>query len=193
MKNQYGIEPCPFCGTSVVSCEYDGHYIWVECGNSNCKASMMAVRMDNGDADEAKKMWNTRPIEDALRAELAKARAEIAELTATCTECKEPVWCTTKAEVARLKEQLAEAQAENASLRSMMKSEAFEGLSTKQLIFIIHSMQDERGAKCLEYEAVIEKLNEQLSLAGQALTGLGYTPSADDSGSYDSLIPDKYP
>jgi hypothetical protein len=80
MKNQYGIEPCPFCGTSVVSCEYDGHYIWVECGNSNCKASMMAVRMDNGDADEAKKIWNTRPIEDALRAQLAEAQAEVDRL-----------------------------------------------------------------------------------------------------------------
>ena len=92
MKNQYGIEPCPFCGTSVVSCEYDGHYIWVECGNSNCKASMMAVRMDNGDADEAKKMWNTRPIE-------AKLRAEIADLTTQCTECHEPADCTVKAEL----------------------------------------------------------------------------------------------
>lgn len=75
---------------------------------------MMAVRMDNGDADEAKKMWNTRPIEDALRAQLAEAQAEV------------------------------------------------------------------------------DRLTVQLEEAGKALSGLGYTPSADDSGSYDSLIPDKY-
>lgn len=59
---------------------------------------------------------------------------------------------------ASLRAQLAEAQAESAGFRSMMKSEVFDGLSTEQLIFIIHSMQDERAAKCLEYETTIEKL-----------------------------------
>ena len=41
-------------------------------------------------------------------------------------------------------------------------------------------------------DAEIEQLKAALSEAGKALKGLGYTPSADDSESYDSLIPDKY-
>lgn len=41
-------------------------------------------------------------------------------------------------------------------------------------------------------QAEVATLKGQLEEAGKALSGLGYTPSADDSGSYDSLIPDEY-
>ena len=78
MKNQYGLEPCPFCGSSVVSINVDGAYRWVECGNSDCLASAKAFLFihDAGNADYiVANNWNTRPIEDALRAQLAEARA----------------------------------------------------------------------------------------------------------------------
>ena len=41
-------------------------------------------------------------------------------------------------------------------------------------------------------DAEIKRLEAQLAEAGAALAGLGYTSSADDSDSYDSLIPDEY-
>lgn len=46
-------------------------------------------------------------------------------------------------------------------------------------------IEDALRAQLADAQAEIKRLQE-------ALTGLGYTPSADDSGSYDSLIPDEY-
>ena len=76
------LKPCPFCGTSVVGIEYDGLYRWVECGNMDCNAAgkVFAFLTDVGNADHiVANNWNTRPIEDGLRAELARLTAELAE------------------------------------------------------------------------------------------------------------------
>ena len=73
------LKACPFCGTSVVGIEYDGLYRWVECGNMDCNAAgkVFAFLTDVGNADHiVANNWNTRPIEDGLRAELA-SRDEI--------------------------------------------------------------------------------------------------------------------
>jgi hypothetical protein len=53
-------------------------------------------------------------------------------------------------------------------------------------------IEDALRAQLAEAQAEVDRLTVQLEEAGKALSGLGYTPSADDSGSYDSLIPDKY-
>lgn len=69
------LEPCPFCGTSVVGIEYDGLYRWVECGNMDCNAAgkVFAFLTDVGNADHiVANNWNTRPIEDALNARIAE-------------------------------------------------------------------------------------------------------------------------
>lgn len=89
MKNQYGLEPCPFCGSSVVSINVDGAYRWVECGNSDCLASAKAFLFihDAGNADYiVANNWNTRPIEDALRAQLAEAQTEVERLKESIRE-----------------------------------------------------------------------------------------------------------
>lgn len=99
------LKPCPFCNEPMSE---DNFY--------SCDGYPKACGCweHTKTADDAEKVWNTRPIEDALRAQLAEAQAEV------------------------------------------------------------------------------DRLTVQLEEAGKALSGLGYTPSADDSGSYDSLIPDKY-
>ena len=77
------LKPCPFCGTSVVGIEYDGLYRWVECGNMDCNAAgkVFAFLTDVGNADHiVANNWNTRPIEDGLRAELASRDEIIARL-----------------------------------------------------------------------------------------------------------------
>ena len=68
------LKPCPFCGTSVVGIEHDGLYRWVECGNMDCNAAgKVFTFLIDVDADHiVANNWNTRPIEDELRAELAR-------------------------------------------------------------------------------------------------------------------------
>lgn len=56
----------------------------------------------------------------------------------------------------------------------------------------LRDIVSKRDAQLAEAQAEVDRLTVQLEEAGKALSGLGYTPSADDSGSYDSLIPDKY-
>ena len=77
------LKACPFCGTSVVGIEHDGLYRWVECGNMDCNAAgkVFAFLTDVGNADHiVANNWNTRPIEDGLRAELARRDEIIARL-----------------------------------------------------------------------------------------------------------------
>ena len=76
------LKPCPFCGTSVVGIEHDGLYRWVECGNMDCNAAgKVFTFLIDVDADHiVANNWNTRPIEDELRAELARRDEIIARL-----------------------------------------------------------------------------------------------------------------
>ena len=76
------LKPCPFCGTSVVGIEHDGLYRWVECGNMDCNAAgKVFTFLIDVDADHiVANNWNTRPIEDELRAELAHRDEIIARL-----------------------------------------------------------------------------------------------------------------
>ena len=88
------LKACPFCGTGVVSIEYDGLYRWVECGNMDCNAAgkVFAFLTDVGNADHiVANNWNTRPIEDALNARIAELEKRTAGLhyaNAVCMEMK---------------------------------------------------------------------------------------------------------
>jgi hypothetical protein len=69
------LKPCPLCGSSDVCNTWDqqSHNV-VYCNSCSLIGSIA------NNIDEANKLWNTRPIEDALRAELEQARARIAGL-----------------------------------------------------------------------------------------------------------------
>jgi hypothetical protein len=70
---------CPFCGSEDVKVEYDGIYRWANCQNSECDAStkVFAFLVDAGNTEFiAGKVWNTRPIEDALRSAISAVEQE---------------------------------------------------------------------------------------------------------------------
>lgn len=69
------LKPCPFCGTddpAVFSCGD------MTCRNESCKAAVEA-HIDG---------WQLRPIEDALRTQLAAANERIVELERKCEELR---------------------------------------------------------------------------------------------------------
>lgn len=60
------LKPCPFCGTNpcyeqIEDCGY------VNCSNQNCISNVYCL---------SEKQWNTRPIEDELRAEIARLKED---------------------------------------------------------------------------------------------------------------------
>ena len=63
-----GLRPCPFCGAMPMG--EDDRYM---CSTLGC-----VMQEDTISAKD----WNTRPIEDALRARIAELEAEIYQLTA---------------------------------------------------------------------------------------------------------------
>ena len=63
------LKPCPFCGQEAEESFAGGGNI--ACGNRDCQAGMLMLYPS---------VWNTRPIEDALRAQLAERDALIERL-----------------------------------------------------------------------------------------------------------------
>ncbi len=63
------LKPCPFCGsTNLYHTETSiFHAVW-------CKDCGAMVDIDDGDAI---KLWNTRPLEDALQKRIAELEAEL--------------------------------------------------------------------------------------------------------------------
>jgi hypothetical protein len=60
------LKPCPFCGSDAeLITKHKALAYFIECSNTMCTAS---ERADT--AEEVFTSWNTRPIEDALRAEI---------------------------------------------------------------------------------------------------------------------------
>lgn len=66
------LKPCPFCG-SHATIRQNFHGFYVECDNIDCRA---VGSWDLG-ASGAIEKWNTRPLEDALRARVAELEAEL--------------------------------------------------------------------------------------------------------------------
>lgn len=72
------LKACPFCGSvpdiePIEDCEY------INCSNLDCIDGVYCLTT---------KQWNTRPIEDALRAELEKRTAGMHDANAVCMEMK---------------------------------------------------------------------------------------------------------
>jgi Lar family restriction alleviation protein len=67
------LKPCPFCNQSTVDYFNDDGYISVQCENCG------AIGEWGNENEEASGYWNTRPIEDAIRAELASAKQRLNE------------------------------------------------------------------------------------------------------------------
>lgn len=71
------LKPCPFCGSDHYQHEgnSDGGELWFSC--QNCGAySPVSTNTDGDDYSETVAKWNTRPLEDALRAEIATLKSE---------------------------------------------------------------------------------------------------------------------
>jgi len=63
------LKPCPFCGSTNL------HHTETSIFNAVwCRDCGAMVDMDDGDAI---KLWNTRPIEDALQARIAELEAQL--------------------------------------------------------------------------------------------------------------------
>jgi hypothetical protein len=77
------LKPCPFCGCSNINYEPGEWGMWC----NNCGYGFSSEYSD--DFSESVTSWNTRPIEDALHAELAAARLRIAALEAELREYQE--------------------------------------------------------------------------------------------------------
>jgi hypothetical protein len=117
------LKPCPFCGEKAeirVKQWIDGEgypdkLVWVEC--PDCGDTH---RPDN---------WNTRPIEDALRAELETAYFEKAEFQESNTRLREALGRAhqqrdaLKDELEQARVRLAEAEADAERLYHAIKSE----------------------------------------------------------------------
>lgn len=70
------LKPCPFCGKepSQTTAELgDRPCFYYECGNPKCHAAEMGW---HDTEQEARDAWNNRPIEDALRKEIAQLQAD---------------------------------------------------------------------------------------------------------------------
>ena len=73
------LKPCPFCGLEAQTYS-DGNYTVVYCNCINCDP----IDWDGVNPE----IWNTRPIEDALRAELERRTAELHYANTACMEMK---------------------------------------------------------------------------------------------------------
>lgn len=68
------LKACPFCGKEATTLEDDG-ITFVQCGYDECP-SLAWLTVEE---------WNTRPIEDALRAENARLREELMNVVSIIT------------------------------------------------------------------------------------------------------------
>lgn len=74
------LKPCPFCGGEPKVTEREGFaFFW--CGE--CAASSKIAK-----ESEAREYWNTRPAEDALKAEGERLKAEIEKLKEAIKEIR---------------------------------------------------------------------------------------------------------
>ena len=81
------LKPCPFCGSEAivpaVPIGITDDDAPVECTNMDCNAS--DVTFDKG-------AWNTRPIEDALRKEIARLQADNHSLVEQANQMAMRIW-----------------------------------------------------------------------------------------------------
>lgn len=80
------LKPCPFCGEDVIK-EYDNGVTFLVC--RGCIGTGIATGFPYRDTNVAVSQWNTRPIEDALTAEIVSLKAKVAELEADIKKIEE--------------------------------------------------------------------------------------------------------
>lgn len=74
------LKPCPFCGGQhEIDIDEDGGVMFYHNTLHYCPAQDQELQ-DSMVVDTFVEIWNTRPIEDALQAEINKLNAHIAEL-----------------------------------------------------------------------------------------------------------------
>ena len=73
------LEPCPFCGMSFVYSEISDEGVEVRHYNKDCHIEQFVGWFKT--REEAVRKLNSRPLEDALRAQLVEKDKEIARLT----------------------------------------------------------------------------------------------------------------
>lgn len=66
------LKNCPFCG-GLASLLHDEKWHWVQCSNPECYTMPWKDLGVSG----AIEVWNTRPIEDALKARIAELEAQV--------------------------------------------------------------------------------------------------------------------
>lgn len=111
------LKPCPFCGEHLVE-NNDHHGKWLEHKDifAYCPCAVNQLH-----TEDDYKQWNTRPIEDALRKELAEVKLQhdgnLAILNNTNKWLK---WCDIKVleQYEKVKSELATARAEIERLKS---------------------------------------------------------------------------
>ena len=73
------LKPCPFCGDNAELRGGKGVASWIICNNTKCRATQgLELTGEN-----AVKMWNTRPAEDDLKAEVERLKEVLVEIAAT--------------------------------------------------------------------------------------------------------------
>jgi hypothetical protein len=122
--------------------------------------------------------------------------SELSRQKAICDEMKNQLDIATDLGQKRF-EELEKARKENNDLSHDKESLMAYYMGNSDMKLVVADLLERRETHALraqlaEAQAEVDRLTVQLEEAGKALSGLGYTPSADDSGSYDSLIPDKY-
>lgn len=103
------LKPCPFCGSEDAYSVYlpdpysRDQYAWVNCKTCNASGGQFVQRVYPDDKSfsrnemelESTKLWNTRPIEDALQARAEKAEEMVEwliELGDVINGDKDSVW-----------------------------------------------------------------------------------------------------
>ena len=69
-----GLKPCPFCNCGDIEVDDEWGIYCNDCG--------WGIPYDNKSKRSTVRKWNTRPIEDALRAEIAALKEESARIRA---------------------------------------------------------------------------------------------------------------
>ena len=106
------LKPCPFCGKepNQKGTELgDRPCFYYECENPKCGASEMGWHDTEQEAIDA---WNNRPIEDALRKEIAQLKKDKLDLNAQCFHKDETI--------SVLKNSITELEFDNRSLMEQM-------------------------------------------------------------------------
>ena len=127
------LKPCPFCGKepNQTTVELgDRPCFYYECENPKCHAAEMGW---HDTEQEARDAWNNRPIEDALRKEIAQVKKDKLELNAQCFHKDETI--------SVLKNRITELEFDNRSLVEQMNKMA---LQPNQEVIEWHSYPEEK-------------------------------------------------